>query len=460
MEPTPRASHAGCLTWISSLLILWVCLVVPVRAQQAMSLDVSNDGVTIACGSFGSFTLSYPELDVDPGQSFKPLSVNAAGDNATVKYAGGAEVDVTVTPDGHLTYSFVNPPEKLTTYRMTMLIDFGFREAGKWKIGSGQTASFPQQKPPQPHLYQGNSTTFDLTDFEGKTLSFTVPDYSYEEFNDNREWNWNIYNWMFIAPFDKNNPKGAVSVEFNTVGSKNVVLVDQFGQDAATQFPGKVSTIEDLKRDVTTENSYYASFHPPIRDIFGGLPDSGAGLGLTRTGFFHVQKHGAKWFMVDPIGNAYFHLGICGFQPGDDYTYVKDRQQVYAWLPPYDSEYKTAFSTDAYWSRDVFSFYIANLIRKYGSYDLQSYQERMITRVRRFGYNSIGAFSAITDAARKASVPWTDILPLSPDSLGGTIDGLRGIFDPFKPGVAQNMDAAFAKSVGPEANEPLLIGGF
>ena len=163
---------------------------------------------------------------------------------------------------------------------------------------------------------------------------------------------------------------------------------------------------------------------------------------------------------MDPEGNADFHLGVCGFQPGDDYTYIKDRQSVYEWLPPYESEYKPAFSTQPYWSRDVFSFYIANQIRKYGRYDPEEFQSRMIHRVRQAGFNAVGAFSAVSQADRAAKFPWVSILPLSPDALGGQIEGLRGIFDPFEPGVARKMDAAFAGDVAAAAHDPLLIGYF
>ena len=41
--------------------------------------------------------------------------------------------------------------------------------------------------------------------------------------------------------------------------------------------------------------------------------------------------------------------------------------------PAYESEYKPAFSTEPYWSRDVFSFYVANVIRKYGRYDAEEH---------------------------------------------------------------------------------------
>ena len=435
------------------------------QAQTATaSLTLAGDGVAIDAGAFGHFTLSYPELGVGKSDPIKPVSCALADGKAELTYAGDTKVEVSAAPDGTLSYAFSNPPAGLATYRMSMLIDFRFNQGGKWQTGSASAVAFPAEKPPHPHLFQGHASAFTLTDFEGRSLAFQIPDYSYEEVNDNREWNWNAFGWMFVAPFDKNNPRGAVTVRLNTDGAKPVVVVDQFGQDAIQKFPGKVTSEAELKADAAHEDAYYASLHPAPRDTYGGLPGSGAKLGLTRTGFFHVQKKGTakkpQWFLVDPAGNADFHLGVCGFQPGDDYTYVKDRQQIYAWLPPYDSEYKPAYSDQPYWSRDVFSFYVANQIRKYGHYDPEALQARMIHRVRSAGFNAVGAFSGVSQADRAAKFPWVDILPLSPDALGGRIDGLRGLFDPFKPEVAQKMDAAFAGSVAASGREPLLIGYF
>jgi hypothetical protein len=63
----------------------------------------------------------------------------------------------------------------------------------------------------------------------------------------------------------------------------------------------------------------------------------GAKLGLKTTSYFHVEKMGdGKWALVDPAGNLFIHLGICGMAPGDDFTLVAGRESAYASLPPHD----------------------------------------------------------------------------------------------------------------------------
>ncbi len=426
---------------------------------RAATLKPTREGISIDAGAFGRFVLSYPSLDLGQGEPVKPLEVAVTSNSATVKYPGGASISVDVDADGSIKYRFADAPAALKTFRMAMLIDFGFTEGGKWRMGAGPATAFPKVKPAKPHLFQGNENRFTLTNLEGRSLEFAIPAYTYEELTDNREWNWKIFNWMFVSPFDRNNPMAVVKLT-DVAGGKSVRVVDKFGQDFASDFPGKVKNEAELKADATGEGAYYASLNSPKRDTYGGLPQSQSRLGLKSTGFFHVEKNSGKWLLVDPEGNACFHLGICGFGPGDDYTFIKGREQQYDWLPAYESEFKPAFHPEPYWSRDTFSFYIANVIRKFGRFDREALQTRMIHRVKQAGFNAIGAFSGISKADRDARFPWTSILPLNPGSLGGPIDGVRGVFDPFEPQVATKMDAAFASAVAPEANEPLLVGYF
>ena len=245
---TLNALRVACL-----LVFLTFGASLPACTQQAPAFGAAHDGITIDCGTFGRFTLTYPALDTGGDKPLLPVETTVAGSQAKLKYAGDAEVDVSVEPDGRVSYVFSHPPASLKTYRVSMLIDAGFSQGGKWQIGSGDNAAFPVEKPSKPHLFQGNAGAFTLTNFEGKRLAFEVPPFSYEEITDNREWGWKIFNWMFIAPFDKNNPHGVMTVREDTSGAKPVVVADRFGQDAALDFPGKVKSESELKQDVTRD---------------------------------------------------------------------------------------------------------------------------------------------------------------------------------------------------------------
>ena len=244
-------------------------------------------------------------------------------------------------------------------------------------------------------------------------------------------------------------------------GEKRVIGADRYGQDMEMDFPGKIKSDVELKSDVVADENYYRNLFPPTTDPYGGLPGSGEKYGLKRTAYFHMERIGRKDVLVNPAGNMTFHLGICGIQPSDDYTYFEGRESVFEWLPPYESEYKTAFATDSYWSHRAISFYVANLIRKYGKpYNPEDGADRIIPRVRKWGFNASGAFSAVTDAQRRASLPYTPFLPLGPEELGAPIKGINGLFDPFDAGAVSKMDQLFSERVAPNAGDPLVVGYF
>jgi hypothetical protein len=439
---------------------LLVCLTFSF-AVFAGGISAKNDGVHIEGGSLGNFVLSYPVLV--GGSELKPVETNAAGKSATLKYAGGAQVSLSIADSGDVALTFKDLPAAVQKFKMEMLIPFDFAQGGKWRV-DGKEEAFPAQKPPKPQMFQGTGANFQIVNLENRSLSITVPDWSFHQVQDNREWNWKTFHWMFIAPLqDRHAAELRIAVGAAEGGVKSVVLVDELGQDNLMNWPGKVKTVDELKADVETEKAYYASFKQPERDAFGGLPGSGAKLGLQKTGFFHVEQKGERWHLVDPDGNLFFHLGICSFGASEDYTYIKGREKSYAWLPPFEGQFRPAYHSNDYWSRDTFSFYLANVIRKYGSADGNAIASRMTDRVRAFGFNSGGAFSGIPKEVReKARLPYVGGLPINPwnEFKIESIPGVRETFDPFDPQNVANLDKAFAKDIAPSAGDSLLIGYF
>ena len=105
--------------------------------------------------------------------------------------------------------------------------------------------------------------------------------------------------------------------------------------------------------------------------------------------------------------DAFFHLGLCSSNPNEDFTLVKGRESAYEWLPPRDGDFASAWKADS--GGTVVSFHLANMIRKYGQpYSADGYATRMVERMRKWGFNSIGAFSGGGKAgflSGKATVP-------------------------------------------------------
>ncbi len=434
-----------------------VCLCLLVVPASAADLKATGAGVEVSAGSLGSFVLTYPEF-VDGGHATvnKQIEVKVAGGNATVRYEGGTECAVMVGKDS-IGVAFTGVPADVKSWKMGMLIDIGFAKGGTWKIAEKEGA-FPAEKSTPPHIASLNATSFVVKNAQGQSLNITTPDYAFQQLTDNREWNWAIYNWQFVVPWMADHPQAKVSITSDTASVTK--LIDTFGQSIKDVFPNKLKSVEDLKADVEADKAYYAGIETPKLDRFGGLPGSGETLGLKKTGFFHVEQKQEKWWLVDPDGNAFFHFGLCGFAPSDDYTYVTGREGIYEWLPKAEGEHASAFRPGD--GNAHFSFYLANVIRKFGAaYDYESHATRMIERVRKWGFNSIGAFSPVPTAAHvKADFPYVVSLPINEWEGVPRIPGAHEVWDPYDAVTAQKIAENIAREVSQRANDPLLIGWF
>ncbi|GEP40996.1 hypothetical protein [Brevifollis gellanilyticus] len=440
---------------LRTLLCLGLALLT--SSLSAADLKTTGAGVEVGAGSLGSFILTYPEfVDGSQGPVHKQIEVKTAGSSATVRYEGGAECAVSVVKD-EIEVSFKGIPADVKSWKMTTLIDIGFAKGGSWKIAEKEGV-FPAEKSTPPQIASLNATSFLVKNAQGQSVSFTTPDYAFQQLTDNREWNWAVYHWMFVVPYNADHPTAKIKVSSDLASVAK--LIDPFGQSLKDTFPNKLKSLEDLKADVEVDKVYYAGIETPKLDTFGGQPGSGEALGLKKTGFFHVEQKQEKWWLVDPEGNAFFHFGLCGFAPNDDYTYVKGREGIYEWLPKAEGEYASAFRPgdgDAH-----FSFYLSNVIRKFGSaYDYDTHAARMIERVRKWGFNSIGAFSPIPSSAHvMASFPYVTHLPINEWEGVPRIPGAHEVWDPYDAATAAKLAENIAREVPQRANDPLLIGWF
>lgn len=420
----------------------------------------SDGGIDIDAGSVGKFELEYPML-LDSAQKpvRKLVEKNAGKTGATLKYEGGLQLDLALGDGGKVLLKFSDAPAEVRNLEWHMHIPISFNQGGKWKVGDKE-GEFPKEKPGNPHLFQGNADALQITNYEGRSLVLKTPTNTYLQLTDNREWNWAIFHFKGITPFAPDRKELSLTVTTQGSTAKAAPLVDALGQSAREDWPGKVKSVEELKADAAVEKTYYDSLRPPPVGTYGGLPGSKEKLGLKATGYFHLEKKGERWLLVDPAGDAFFHLGLCSAHPGEDYTLVKGREAAYEWLPPRDGEFASAWKGDA--GGTVISFHLANMIRKYGEpYDPDRYMARMIERMRKWGFNSTGAFSGGGEQAlRAAKFPGVAHLPLGSWEGIAHLPGLEQVWDPFDEKTRTAIEASFAKALPPRAGDPLLIGYF
>lgn len=230
-------------------------------------------------------------------------------------------------------------------------------------------------------------------------------------------------------------------------------VLDAFGQKIAVEWDGKVVDDAQLQADVTTDQRYYNALQPPERDVYGGDIGSRGKRGLNRTGWFHVEQVDGKSVLVDPLGNQFFSLGLNSFASlSDTYTKVSGREQVYAWLPDRSDTgpFAAGWRTDA---KEDYSFYVSNLVRKYGiPFDQGGWYARQVDRVRKWGFNTAGAFSTLVPGGPR--IPYAAHLGAFPSYQIGS----SGLPDIYHAGFAEELDANLATELANYRDDPYVIG--
>lgn len=214
-------------------------------------------------------------------------------------------------------------------------------------------------------------------------------------------------------------------------------VTDAYGQNAFVDFKNKITSDRDLKAKNVAEQAGLDDRLMPDRSRFGGFKN---GPKLEATGYFTTAKVKGKWWMVDPEGYLFFSHGlanvrmantstITGMDFTDDSVRYKDpndltpddskgietvsgealktryvasemRRDMFSCLPEYDSElgqhfsYRKSTHQGVLEHGETFSFYQANLERKYGESTpnsfIQDWRETTLKRMRNWGFTSFG----------------------------------------------------------------------
>ena len=457
---------------VTALLTLLAC---PFGAHAAPKIKASDNGVIIESEGMGSMTFPVPGLRTGPkdygGQ--KPV-VTVNGNTISCKYAVGGDLTMTVSPaTSTVDCSFSGVPGTAVGFIFSMELPIAFKNGGKFSFNDQAAIDFPEEHTKQI-VGSGGFTRFNLIDPVGAAYSILTP-LDYHQMQDNREFGWNIFMYHFNYTFASHAGKTEFQFKFEdyhapgapTAGNSanpkeapKVFIVDRYGQSARKNYPGKVTSDEELVADGKAQLAE-ANTPDPKLDSYGGLAGSGAQYKLEKTGFFHLGKIGERQVWVTPEGNMFFQLGVCGIASTDDHTLVKGREKTYEWIPAKDDpKFLTAWRlSKPDWG--AMSFYDVNLIRKFGKpFDLDEWSGQVVNRLRSWGFNSAGAFSANTETMRKMNFPYAGFLPISGDAAYVLPDkvGAGELLDPFAPGVADAVDKSFAKGLAKNVDDPLLIG--
>ncbi|QBG46742.1 agarase [Verrucomicrobia bacterium S94] len=259
-------------------------------------------------------------------------------------------------------------------------------------------------------------------------------------------------------------------------------LVDKFGQYVGEDWPGKVHSEKELGSISGKEMEALAQDSGvKERSRFGGWVN---GPKLEATGFFRTEKVDGKWALIDPEGYLFFATGIANCRMSNTYTvtgvdyenaaerkgaYIASefRRNLFAWLPEADDPLAVHYGYAGHVHSgplkhgQTFSFYGANLHRKYGDDWRNRWRDVTLDRMKSWGFTCFGNW---TDPAffGNGRVPY-----FAHAWIGGKHkrvssgnDYWTPMHDPFDPEFTESVRASLARLDAQVKDDPWCIGIF
>jgi hypothetical protein len=220
-------------------------------------------------------------------------------------------------------------------------------------------------------------------------------------------------------------------------------LVDEFGQWIPANWPGKASSVEELRKEWEAESAKLRAGSATDRlSRFGGF----TAASTKATGFFRVEEIDGKWWFVDPEGHLFLSVGSDVTRP-EMITRTAGREMLFRELPPSDLLGNRPGGDSGA------SFHTWNLARRFGADWRPQWVDFTLRRMHDWGLNTVANWSdpSLWRAGRKAYVvqlAW---------NMKFTYLGLPDVYsDEF----AQSIDAAAQRQCAPLREDPWLLGYF
>jgi hypothetical protein len=221
-------------------------------------------------------------------------------------------------------------------------------------------------------------------------------------------------------------------------------FVDRFGQARAGEWPGKIHSEAEMKRAQADEARRHAVWGTPTgNDAFGG--STNAGWSENPTGFFRTTQRNGFWWLISPLGNPCFYVGVDTVTGTFEKTAVSNRAALFEGLPPRTGEFAPAYSGDG----KTFGFTTANLIRKYGAdWENAAWKEAGL-RLKTWGFSVLGKWSGSGEPLQ---------IPVQPVLRRTGVPTLGRLPDVFDANIRAALRASLEKSIGTRKTSPQIIG--
>jgi hypothetical protein len=221
-------------------------------------------------------------------------------------------------------------------------------------------------------------------------------------------------------------------------------LIDRYGQWLPENWPGKAHTDEELRALWDADRL--------AQTEFGFCPAGGdKRQRLRATGFFRVERVGGRWFFVDPHGHPFYSAGmdLVGYRQGSFATDISRREYLFEHLPPPGPPWLDPGK--------VVSFYIANIMLRFGADWPGKWQEHTIARLKSWGFNTVANWSDY-EVATRSGMPY--VIPLHGWETRKMFPFPWNFPDVFSKDFEDNVDAAARRQLAPLKDDANLIGWF
>lgn len=242
-------------------------------------------------------------------------------------------------------------------------------------------------------------------------------------------------------------------------------FIDEFGQYIHSDWPGKTRTIAGLRLNARNEQEdLKAHPSPRERNKYGGWME---GPRLKATGFFRVQKHRGKWWLVDPTGRLFWSHGIDCVRSANA-TPISHRETYFRNLPGEDSPFAQFYGRGTWaphgYYRDhspyrTYDFSRANLLRKYGEDFEPIFADITHRRFESWGINTIANWSDERIYLLRLT-PYVATIHFDARRLEGSEGYWGKFYDVFDPSFAENLRKRLETERGKSVDDPWCIGYF
>jgi hypothetical protein len=229
-------------------------------------------------------------------------------------------------------------------------------------------------------------------------------------------------------------------------------VIDDYGQYAHADWPGKARNTQELVREWSAEQRMLVPRGAGTTCRYGGF----AAGKRKATGFFRVEKIADRWWLIDPEGCRFWSAGVNGAGSDPPLTRILGRDKLFASIPTRAQFPAPGAAADPL--RDPVSFYVANLERRFGENWRAPAAQLTARRMRAWGLNT--AYGAeLNDAlAANPTLRQAYVYPLRGWQM---IEGaIMGLPDVYSPAFAQRVEREAAQQLGARKDDRWMIGYF